>query len=559
MDIADERPAERLSRRQRRTERKLRRRPTGAPPPLPRELGRSGKAWLLLTALFAVTLVLVAVTGSTGRRITQLDTWILERFVDVRRDVLTDVVKLYTFIGSRLSVRVLRWGVILALVVFRRWRHLIVFLGSIIVLESLAALIAVVFYRARPFDVTILTGWAGPSLPSRTTASLAVTLVGIAYTLIVPGRPRDVAKWVIGVVLSLYAVALLYLALNNPSDILFGAILAIGVGVTAHRLFTPNEVFPVAYRKGKAAHLDVGGRRGDAIKQAIRDQLGLDVIDLKPVGLEASGGSSPVRLTVLEDGAERHLFAKVFAKTHVRSDRWYKLGRTILYGGLEDETSFRTVRRIVEYEDHMLRLMRDAGIRIAKPYGIVEITPEAEYMLITEFFDGAVEIGKADIDEPVIDQGLDLVLKMWDAGLAHRDVKPANLMVRDGALLLIDTGFAQVRPSPWRQAIDLANMMLVLALRSDAPTVYERALEYFTPDEIAEAFAATHGIASPNQLRAELKGDTRDLVEEFRSLAPARRRIPIQVWTFKRVLVTIATTLGVLLALLIVVSNASVL
>ena len=559
MDIADERPAERLSRRQRRTERKLRRRPTGAPPPLPRELGRSGKAWLLLTALFAVTLVLVAVTGSTGRRITQLDTWILERFVDVRRDVLTDVVKLYTFIGSRMSVRVLRWGVILALVVFRRWRHLIVFLGSIIVLESLAALIAVVFYRARPFDVTILTGWAGPSLPSRTTASLAVTLVGIAYTLIVPGRPRDVAKWVIGVVLSLYAVALLYLALNNPSDILFGAILAIGVGVTAHRLFTPNEVFPVAYRKGKAAHLDVGGRRGDAIKQAIRDQLGLDVIDLKPVGLEASGGSSPVRLTVLEDGAERHLFAKVFAKTHVRSDRWYKLGRTILYGGLEDETSFRTVRRIVEYEDHMLRLMRDAGIRIAKPYGIVEITPEAEYMLITEFFDGAVEIGKADIDEPVIDQGLDLVLKMWDAGLAHRDVKPANLMVRDGALLLIDTGFAQVRPSPWRQAIDLANMMLVLALRSDAPTVYERALEYFTPDEIAEAFAATHGIASPNQLRAELKGDTRDLVEEFRSLAPARRRIPIQVWTFKRVLVTIATTLGVLLALLIVVSNASVL
>jgi serine/threonine protein kinase len=178
---------------------------------------------------------------------------------------------------------------------------------------------------------------------------------------------------------------------------------------------------------------------------------------------------------------------------------------------------------------------------------------------VTEFFDGAIEMGDADIDESVIDQGLDLVLKMWDAGLAHRDVKPANLMVRDGELLLIDTGFAQVRPSPWRQAIDLANMMLVLALRSDAPTVYERALEYFTPDEIAEAFAATHGIASPNQLRSQLKGDERDLVEEFRSLAPTRQRIPIQVWTFKRVLVTIATLLGALVAVLLVVGNASVL
>ena len=41
---------------------------------------------------------------------------------------------------------------------------------------------------------------------------------------------------------------------------------------------------------------------------------------------------------------------------------------------------------------------------------------------------------------------------------------------------MIDVFFVQVRPSPWRQAVDLANMMLVLALRSDAQTVYEKAL-----------------------------------------------------------------------------------
>jgi hypothetical protein len=131
-------------------------------------------------------------------------------------------------------------------------------------------------------------------------------------------------------------------------------------------------------------------------------------------------------------------------------------------------------------------------------------------------------------------------------------------MVRDGELLLIDTGFAQVRPSPWRQAIDLANMMLVLGLRSDARTVYERALELFTPDEVAEAFAATHGIASPNQLRSELKGDQRNLVDEFRSLAPTRRRIPIQVWSFKRVLVTIGTVLLTLIAFALVAGNARI-
>ena len=44
-------------------------------------------------------------------------------------------------------------------------------------------------------------------------------------------------------------------------------------------------------------------------------------------------------------------------------------------------------------------------------------------------------------------------------------------------------------------------MMLVLAVRTDAERVYQRALAYFTPDEIAEAFAAARGIASPSQLR----------------------------------------------------------
>ena len=65
-----------------------------------------------------------------------------------------------------------------------------------------------------------------------------------------------------------------------------------------------------------------------------------------------------------------------------------------------------------------------------------------------------------------------MVRRMWDAGLAHRDIKPANLMVRDGHLLVIDVAFAQVRPSPWREAVDLANMMLVLAVRTDAERVY---------------------------------------------------------------------------------------
>jgi hypothetical protein len=179
-------------------------------------------------------------------------------------------------------------------------------------------------------------------------------------------------------------------------------------------------------------------------------------------------------------------------------------------------------------------------------------------MIVTEFFKGAVEISEAEVDDGVIHGGLKLIRDLWDAGLAHRDIKPANLMVRDGEVLLIDVFFVQVRPSPWRQAVDLANMMLVLALKSDAPRVYEAALEYFTPDEIAEAFAATRGIASPTQLRTEMKKDGRDLVAEFRALAPEREPIPIQRWSFRRVGLTVMVLFLSLLSLLLLVSNWSV-
>ena len=276
------------------------------------------------------------------------------------------------------------------------------------------------------------------------------------------------------------------------------------------------------------------GRRGEAIRQAVRDQLGLTVTEIKPVGLESSAGSTPLRLRV-EGGPDEFLFAKLYTKGHVRADRWYKLWRTILYGSLEDESPFKTVRRLVTYEDYALRLLQDIGVRTARPYGIVEITPEREYMLVTEFHTGAVEIGEADVDDAVIDQGLLLIRTLWDAGIAHRDIKPGNLMVRSGELLLIDVAFVQVRPSPWRQAVDLGNMMLVLAVRTGPQRVYRRALAYFTEAELAEAFAATRGVASPTQLRAFMKRDPRDLLGEFRALVPQRPPIVLQRWSIRRV------------------------
>ena len=191
---------------------------------------------------------------------------------------------------------------------------------------------------------------------------LTFFLMGAVYCLVVPGRSRTYAKIVVAVVIAVFCLARVYLAVDHPDDVLFGVVLGVAIPVTAFRFFTPNEVFPVVYRRGRAAHVDVTGRRGEAIRTAMRDQLGLNVLEIKPVGLESSASSTPLRLRV-EGGPDEYLFAKLYTKGHVRADRWYKLWRSILYGSLEDEYPFRPCAGWPTYEDYALLLLQEIGVR----------------------------------------------------------------------------------------------------------------------------------------------------------------------------------------------------
>jgi tRNA A-37 threonylcarbamoyl transferase component Bud32 len=509
------------------------RRPTGTPPPLPHPVTISARTWLVLVAVVLAAAFVAAQRTPWLRVDDRAGTWVLRQLAAVRTPWLTDVANGINGAGSGLGARLLGFSVVALAIAFRRWRHLAVFVGGLLFLEVVGELVYDGLSRPRPYGVPIIGGWAGYASGSPYVGVLTFYLLGIVYCLAVPGRARSRARAAAAATVAVFGLARLYLGVDHPDDVLLGAAFAAAIAVTAFGYFTPDEVFPVAYRRGRTAHVDVTGRRGEAIRRAVADQLGLAVTEIKPVGLESSAGSTPLRLRV-EGGPEQFVFAKLYTKGHVRADRWYKLWRTIGYGTLEDESPFQTVRRLAEYEDYALYVLREAGVRTARSYGIVEITPGREYLLVTEFFKDAVEIGQARVDDAITDQGLAMIRKLWDAGLAHRDIKPGNLMVRSGELLLIDVCFAQVRPSPWRQAVDLGNMMLVLALRTDPQRVYQRALAYFTEAELAEAFAATRGVASPTQLRAFIRRDPRDLLGQFRALAPPRPPIIMQRWNSRR-------------------------
>ena len=536
-----------------------RRRPTGEPPPLPRHLESTGVGWMVAAVGLITLTLLVFTAGRYGRGIsfTVADNWVVERLADLRTPGLTRLARAVTgLLGSIWTIKVLAWTTLIILIVYKRYRHMIVAIISVQATSLVAIALSAAVRRPRPFGVEIEGVWAGWSMPSRPVTYLSAVSVAMLYSLVPKGRWRQLGKWVATALVALLALARMYLGVDAPVDVLVGAAIGVTIPLLAFRWFTPSDVFPVSYRRGRTAHLDVGGARGQAIRRALSDQLGLEIEEVKPFGLAGSAGSTPLRITVSGD-PPTILFGKLYARSHLRSDRWYKLGRELLYGRLEDEKPFHTVRRLVQQEDYALHKLHLAGLPSPRPYGFVELTPDREYLLVTEFFDGATELGDAEVDEGVIDDGLGIIRKLWDAGLAHRDIKPANLLVRDGRMLLIDVAFVESRPSPWRQAVDLANMMLCLALRSSPEVVYERALRQFSVNEITEAFAATRGLAMPSQLRHMLRAQGRDLHAEFLGLLPEKPApISVQRFSLRRLGLALLVLSGLLIVVPMVVNWA---
>jgi tRNA A-37 threonylcarbamoyl transferase component Bud32 len=518
---------------------------------LPHELNRAAVAWSVAFLFWALIWLWVFLSDRPAIWITRWDLRVMAPIVDHRVAGLDPVMEVVNRIGTHWLTVLVGWVALVGALATRRIRHAVLYLAAISITTLAVNLVAARIMRPRPLGVEIIGDWKGFAQPSRPVALVAAAMVACTLTL-VPSRGRRAAHLTTFGVLTVFGFAQVYTGVEHVTDGLAGATVGVAITLVLYRTFAPESVFPITYRRGRTAHLDVGGDRGAAIRSGLRRQLDIDATTVEHVGLAGSAGSTPLRI-VAADGSQ--YFGKLYSRTHLRSDRSYKLWRTLVYGRLEDEQRYTSVRRLVQHEDYMLHVMQRVGVPSATPLGIVEITPEREYLLVTEFLDGAEEITAVDVTESLIDEGLEVVGRLWRAGLAHRDIKPSNVMVRDGHIHLIDVAFAQIRPSPWRQAVDLANMMMVLALETDADAVYARARQQFSDDELAEAFAASRGVTLPSQLRRAVRADGRELLVRFRELAPRRRPVSIQRWSLRRLGLTAAVVLLVVVIVSIFVSG----
>lgn len=448
------------------------------------------------------------------------DVAVLRWFETLRHGPGDRIAELASGLGDPWGWRPMRWLTLAALIGCRRVRHLLVFV--VLLLAVTAA--------------TTASAASSVPYPSAPVAMLGVSLIGAMYTLLPRGRARNRAKLGALALMGGHGLARLVLALDRPSSVGLGLLVGVAVPVVVFRWLTPNDTFPITYRRDRRPR-SLDPALMEALRSAMLADHGCEVLAARLLRPPGSSGSTPMHLVVQPPGggAPLELFAKLYSLAHLRADRWYKLARVILYGRLEDEAPFVEIRQLVEHEDYLLRLAARADLPVPATLGFSELTPGRDYLLVMEWLQQAEQLGNVSLPVDVIDQGIVIVRRLRAAGIAHRDIKPANLVVSGGRLFLVDLSFGEARPSPWREAVDLATMMLCLGLVADPVVVYERAVRLFTPDEVGEAFAAARSVTIPAQLRHLVRAEDPALANRFVGLAPAHPPIRIQRWTARRV------------------------
>jgi hypothetical protein len=135
-----------------------RRRPTGEPPPLPHPVAVTTAAWLALAAI-VLGAAFVATQHTPWLRVDdRASTWVLRQLAGMRTPWLTDVARGINVAGSGWGASVLGLSVVVLAMAFRRWRHLLVFVGGLVVLNYAGTWIYFELSRPRPYGVPIIAG-----------------------------------------------------------------------------------------------------------------------------------------------------------------------------------------------------------------------------------------------------------------------------------------------------------------------------------------------------------------------------------------------------------------
>jgi undecaprenyl-diphosphatase len=286
--------------------------------------------------------------------------------------------------------------------------------------------------------------------------------LAIVFARVVPRHWRGYL-WA---VVTLIAVARVHVGAHLPADAL-GGFLVGWLAVCLTRLVV-GEVGP---EQSAARIRRMLGRRG------------IDVTDLTLIRGDARG-STPWQATTA-DG--RCLFVKVTGGEQRDADWLYKLYRRIRYRDIGDEPPYVTAKQKNEHEAYVSLVAERAGVRTPR-LATTASDPSGDVLLVQEFVHGCpVDAPGADLSPATLADICRQVARLHEAGLAHRDLRAANILLEGSVAYLVDMGFATENATREQQARDLVELLVALAGRAGAPAAVGAAAEQIGAASVADS------------------------------------------------------------------------
>lgn len=333
------------------------------------------------------------------------------------------------------------------------------------------------------------TGLGYPSGHAAVAAALA-TAAG-------PFLPRRV-RHITWIVVLLVALGRMYVGAHFPADIVGGAALG--------------------WMVGAAWHLVVGAPTRHITAEQLTDALhaaGFVIASVAPVSADARGSTPFVAVT--RDG--HRLFVKALGREERNADLLFKLWRFIAVRGVEDETPFVTPKQEVEHEALLLLLAARAGVRVPGTLAAVQLRSRPA-VLVLENVEGRAlgDLEAGELTPALLDGIWDQLRRLQRAGIAHRDLRPANIVVDEQARpWLVDFGFAELSASQHRLAQDVAELLVSSALLVGPERAIAAAVGALGPEAVAGAAPLLQPLALPASTRKALRSE-RDMLSRLRGM-----------------------------------------
>ncbi|MFC0531716.1 flippase-like domain-containing protein [Phytohabitans kaempferiae] len=272
-------------------------------------------------------------------------------------------------------------------------------------------------------------------------------------------------RWYAWAGIALVAVARVHVGAHLPADAL-GGFLVGWLALCLTRLLV-GQVGP----EGSTGRL----------RQALHER-GLDLLRLEPMASDARG-SRPFS----GDAADgRRLFVKVTGGEQRDADWLYKLYRRMRYRDIADEPPYLTAKQKNEHEAYLSLLAERVGVRVPRLV-TTAIAANGDAILVEEFVDGQpLDSPGAHLSPAGLADTCHQVALLHRAGLAHRDLRAANIMLRDHHVCLLDLGFGTDNATAAQQARDIVELLVTLASLVGARPAVAAAVEHIGADRVAD-------------------------------------------------------------------------